>query len=151
MMATLDLNYLVSGSAPRRAGNAHQNIVPYQAFSCADGDLILAVGNDLQFAKFCAVAGHPEWAQDPRYATNAERVRRRDEIVPLIAGVMRSRTRGAWQTALESHAVPCGPINSLDQVFADPQTIARGLRFDLPHPLGGTVPQVATQVPAEQT
>ena len=146
MMATLDLNYLVSGNAPLRAGNAHQNIVPYQAFSCADGDLILAVGNDLQFAKFCAVAGHPEWAQDPRYATNAERVRRRDEIVPLIAGVMRSRTRSAWQTALEPHAVPCGPINSLDQVFADPQTIARDLRFDLPHPLGGTVPQVATPI-----
>ena len=146
MMATLNLNYLVTGNAPRRAGNAHQNIVPYQAFACADGHLILAVGNDLQFAKFCAVAGHPEWAQDPRYATNAERVRRRDEIVPLIAGVMRSRTRGAWQSALEPHAVPCGPINSLDQVFADPQIAARHLRFDLPHVLAGTVPQVATPI-----
>jgi crotonobetainyl-CoA:carnitine CoA-transferase CaiB-like acyl-CoA transferase len=146
MMATLNLNYLVTGNAPRRAGNAHQNIVPYQAFACADDDLILAVGNDLQFAKFCAVAGHPEWAQDPRYATNAERVRRRDEIVPLIAGVMRSRTRGAWQAALEPHAVPCGPINSIDQVFADPQIAARYLRFDLPHALAGLVPQVATPI-----
>ena len=101
MMATLNLNYLVTGNAPQRAGNAHQNIVPYQTFACADGHLILAVGNDAQFAKFCAVAGHPEWARDPRFATNAERVRRRDEIVPLIAGVMQSRTRGAWQAALE--------------------------------------------------
>ncbi len=146
MMATLNLNYLVTGNAPQRAGNAHQSIVPYQAFACADGHLILAVGNDAQFAKFCAVAGHPEWALDPRYVTNAERVRRRDEIVPLIAGVMQSRTRGAWQAALEPQGVPCGPINSLDQVFADPQLAARHLRFDLPHALAGTVPQVATPI-----
>jgi formyl-CoA transferase len=144
MMATLNLNYLVTGSAPRRAGNAHQNIVPYQTFACADGHLILAVGNDAQFARFCAIAGRDEWARDPRYATNAERVRRRAEIVPLIADVVRSRTRKAWLDALDAVGVPCGPINTLDQVFADPQTRARGMRLDLPHPLAGSVPQVRT-------
>jgi formyl-CoA transferase len=139
MMATLNLNYLVTGTAPRRAGNAHQNIVPYQVFACADGHLILAVGNDSQFAKFCDVAGRGEWARDPRYATNAERVRRRDELVPSIAAVMRARKQQDWLDALERQGIPCGPINSLDQVFADPQAIARGLRFDLPHPLAGSV------------
>jgi crotonobetainyl-CoA:carnitine CoA-transferase CaiB-like acyl-CoA transferase len=144
MMATLNLNYLVTGVAPKRAGNAHQNIVPYQTFAVADGHVILAVGNDSQFAKFCEVAGQPEWARDPRYAQNAERVRRRAEIVPLIAEVMRTRTQREWLDALEAVAGPCGPINPLDQVFADPQARARGLRFDLPHALAGTVPQVRT-------
>ena len=142
MMATLNLNYLVTGVAPKRAGNAHQNIVPYQTFAVADGHVILAVGNDGQFAKFCDIAGKPEWARDPRYAQNAERVRRRAELVPLIAEVMRKRTRRDWLDALEAVGVPCGPINTLDQVFGDPQAKARGLRIDLPHALAGTVPQV---------
>ena len=146
MMATLNLNYLVTGKAPRRAGNAHQNIVPYQVFQCADGPLILAVGNDAQFAKFCDVAGRSEWARDPRYATNAERVRRRDEIVPLIGDVMRTRPWREWLDALEPLGVPCGSINTLAEVFADPQLLARSLRFDLPHPLAGVVPQVATPI-----
>jgi formyl-CoA transferase len=143
MMAVMNMNYLVSGVPPRRAGNAHQNIVPYQVFACADGHLILAVGNDSQFARFCDVAGKPEWARDPRYAQNAERVRRRDELVPMVAEVVRTRTQAAWLAALEAVGVPCGPINRLDQVFADPQVRARGMRVDLPHPLSGTVAQVA--------
>jgi formyl-CoA transferase len=142
MMAVMNMNYLVSGAPPGRAGNAHQNIVPYQVFACADGHLILAVGNDAQFARFCEVAGKAEWARDPRFAANAERVRRRDVLVPLIAAVMRTRTQRDWLAALESVGVPCGPINRLDQVFADPQLLARGMRIDLPHPLSGTVPQV---------
>ena len=142
MMATLNLNYLVTGVAPRRAGNAHQNIVPYQTFAVADGHVILAVGNDGQFAKFCDVAARPEWARDPRYATNAARVRNRGELVPLIEGAMRTRTQRDWLEALEAVDVPCGPINTLDQVFADPQALARALRVDLPHPLAGSVPQV---------
>jgi crotonobetainyl-CoA:carnitine CoA-transferase CaiB-like acyl-CoA transferase len=146
MMGTLDLNYLVTGRAPGRAGNAHQNIVPYQTFAVADGHLILAVGNDSQFAKFCEVAGRAEWARDPRYATNAERVRRRDELVPLIAAAMRARPQRAWLDALETAGVPCGPINTLDQVFADPQAVHRALRFDLPHALAGTVPQVKAPI-----
>jgi len=143
MMAVMNMNYLVSGAPPARAGNAHQNIVPYQAFACADGHLILAVGNDSQFARFCEVAGKPAWARDPRYAQNAERVRRRDELVPMIAAAVRTRTQRDWLDALEAVGVPCGPINRLDQVFADPQVRSRGMQIEMPHPLSGTVPQVA--------
>ena len=142
MMAVMNMNYLVSGAPPGRAGNAHQNIVPYQVFACADGHLILAVGNDAQFARFCEVAGKTEWARDPRFAANAERVRRRDVLVPMIEAVLRTRAQASWLAALESVGVPCGPINRLDQVFADPQLLARGMRIDLPHPLSGAVPQV---------
>jgi formyl-CoA transferase len=146
MMATMSHNYLVTGVPPERLGNAHQNIVPYQAFACDDGHLILAVGNDGQFAKFCEVAGKPEWAVDPRFAKNADRVRNRAVIVPLVADVMKTRTQRAWLAVLEPMGVPCGPINRLDQVFADPQLAARGLRMDLPHALAGTVPQVGTPI-----
>jgi formyl-CoA transferase len=142
MMAVMNMNYLVSGEPPQRAGNAHQNIVPYQVFRCADGHLILAVGNDGQFRKFCDVAGTREWADDARFATNAARVRNRATIVPLIDGVMRTRTQQAWLAALEQAGIPCGPINRLDQVFRDPQVAARRMRIDLAHPLAGSVPQV---------
>jgi crotonobetainyl-CoA:carnitine CoA-transferase CaiB-like acyl-CoA transferase len=142
MMAVMNMNYLVSGKVPGRAGNAHQNIVPYQVFPCADGHLILAVGNDAQFARFCDVAGKPEWARDPRFAVNAERVRRREQLVPLIEAVMRTRTQTSWLEALEAVGVPCGPINRLDQVFSDPQVLSRGMRLELSHPISGTVPQV---------
>jgi formyl-CoA transferase len=144
LMATMSHNYLMTGAPPGRIGNAHQNIVPYQTFACADGHLILAVGNDLQFGKFCEVAGKPEWATDPRFARNADRVRNRDVLVPMIAEVVRARSQKAWLDALEPLAVPCGPINRLDQVFADPQVAARGMRVDLAHPLAGSVPQVRT-------
>jgi formyl-CoA transferase len=142
MVATMSHNYLVTGTPPARIGNAHQNIVPYEVFACADGHLILAVGNDAQFAKFSAVAGRPEWSDDPRFAKNADRVRNRDVLVPLIAAAVRARSQKAWLDALEPLGVPCGPINRMDQVFADPQVVARELRRDLPHPLAGTVPQV---------
>ena len=142
MMAVIDMNYLVSGAVPARAGNAHQNIVPYQVFACADGHVILAVGNDGQFRRFCDVAGTPGWAGDLRYATNAARVRNRDMLVPMIDAVMRTRVQREWLEALERAGVPCGPINRLDQVFADPQLQARTMKLDLPHPLAGTVPQV---------
>ena len=142
MMAVMDMNYLVSGKPPGRAGNAHQNIVPYEVFACADGHLILAVGNDSQFAKFCEVAGRPEWAADPRFAKNVERVKNRAILVPMVGAAVRVRSQRAWLDALESVGVPCGPINTLDQVFADPHVAARGMRLDLPHPLAGTVPQV---------
>ncbi len=146
MMAVMNLNYLVTGKPPGRAGNAHQNIVPYQVFACADGHVILAVGNDSQFAKFCEVAERRAWAADERFAKNADRVRNRAVLVPLVAEVMRTRTQRAWLDALEPLGVPCGPINRLDQVFADPQLVARGLRMDLPHPLAGSVPQVGTPI-----
>ena len=140
------LNYLVSGSAPRRMGNAHPNIVPYQDFPTADGDMILAIGNDGQFARFCAIAGHPEWAGDERFADNAARVKHRKELIPLLRQATVLRTTAEWIAALESAAVPCGPINDLAAVFADPQVQARGIRFELPHPSGGTAPQVASPI-----
>jgi formyl-CoA transferase len=143
MMAVMNMNYLVSGTPPNRAGNAHQNIVPYQVFACADGHLILAVGNDSQFARFCEIAGRPQWAVDPRFAANAARVQHRDTLVPMIAEVVRTRSQRDWLAALEAVDVPGGPINRLDQVFADPQVQARRMRFELPHPSAGVVPQVA--------
>ena len=138
-------NYLVGGVVPRRMGNAHPSIVPYQTFPTADSDMILAVGNDGQFARFCLVAGHPEWAQDERFATNPQRVRHRAELIPLLRQTTVMRTTAEWVSALEQADVPCGPVNQLDQVFADPQVQARGIRVDLPHPLG-TVSTVASPV-----
>ncbi len=143
MMAVSDMNYLVTGRAPGRFGNAHANIVPYEVFACADGHLILAVGNDSQFAKFCEAAGVAQWAGDARFARNADRVRNRETLVPMVAEVVRARRQREWLDLLEPLGVPCGPINTLDQVFDEPQLHARGMRLDLPHPLAGTVPQVA--------
>lgn len=138
------LNYLTTGVAPKRMGNAHPNIVPYQDFPTADGDIILTVGNDGQFRKFAEVAGHPEWADDPRFASNKARVAHRAELIALIRQATVFRTTAQWLTALEQAGVPCGPINDLAQVFADPQVQHRGLRLEMPHPLAGTVPQVAS-------
>ncbi|WP_287030579.1 CaiB/BaiF CoA transferase family protein [Pseudomonas sp. UBA6310] len=145
------LNYLTTGVAPKRLGNAHPNIVPYQDFPTADGDFILTVGNDGQFRKFCEVAGHPEWADDPRFASNRARVAHRTELIPLIRQATVFRTTAEWVAALEQAGVPCGPINDLAQVFADPQVIARGLRVELPHPLAGSVPQVASPIRLSET
>jgi formyl-CoA transferase len=142
MMAVIDMNYLVSGIVPTRAGNAHQNIVPYQTFACADGHLILAVGNDGQFRAFCAIAGEPGWASDPRFATNAARVRHRETLVPMIEAVMATRTQREWLDVLARAGIPSGPINRIDDVFADAQVRSRGMRVDLAHPLAGSVPQV---------
>jgi crotonobetainyl-CoA:carnitine CoA-transferase CaiB-like acyl-CoA transferase len=135
MLANLGANYLVSGKVPGRAGNAHQNIVPYQVFEVSDGHIILAVGNDGQFRKFCGVAGQPELADDPRFARNAERVRHRALLVPLLAALMLRRTKADWLNALETAQVPCGAINSLQEVFADPHVLARGMVTPVQHPL----------------
>jgi crotonobetainyl-CoA:carnitine CoA-transferase CaiB-like acyl-CoA transferase len=141
MLANLGANYLVSGQVPGRAGNAHQNIVPYQVFEvapAADGHpdhIILAVGNDSQFAKFCEVAGRPELAVDARFARNRDRVRNRAELVPLLQEVMKQRRKAEWLPALEAAQVPCGAINNLAEVFADPQVQERGMVDEWPHPL----------------
>lgn len=142
-LANQAMNYLVSGKAPGRMGNAHPNIVPYQAFATQDGHLVLAIGNDEQFRRFAVEAGHPEWSTDPRFATNAQRVANRAALVPLVAGAVATRTTDDWIAALESKAVPCGPINTLDRVFADPQVQARGLARQIAHPALGSVPTVA--------
>ena len=139
-------NYLVGGAAPQRMGNAHPNIVPYQDFPTADGYMILAVGNDAQFAKCCAIIGHPEWARDERYATNPARVQHRDVLVALLGAATRERSTAAWIAAMEAAGVPCGPINTLDQVFDDPHVRARGLRVEMPHATAGTVPLVANPI-----
>jgi len=151
MMAVMGMNHLVSGTPPGRAGNAHQNIVPYQVFACADGHLIVAVGNDSQFAKFCEVAGRADWARDERFARNENRVRHRAILVPMIADVVVKRSQHDWLAALEAVGVPCGPINKLDQVFADPQLRSRGMQLDLPHPLAGRVPLVNVPVRMSRT
>ncbi|EGY02305.1 CAIB/BAIF family protein [Nitrospirillum viridazoti Y2] len=129
--------YLTSGHLAPRVGNAHPTIVPYQTFATSDGWIILAVGNDEQFARFCHLTGNAAWASDPRYATNQARVGNRDSLVPAIAAVIQGQSSQFWIDALEPLGVPCGPINSIDKVFADPQVAARGMRVTLPHPQAG--------------
>jgi crotonobetainyl-CoA:carnitine CoA-transferase CaiB-like acyl-CoA transferase len=139
-------SYLVSGRPPGRLGNAHPSIVPYQAFPTRDGHVVLAVGNDGQFARLCEVAGRPELARDPRYATNAARVGHRAELVAELRPLVAARTTGEWIAALEAAGVPCGPINDLAQVFDDPQVRHRGMRVEAPHPTAGSVPMVASPI-----
>jgi len=139
-------NHLAGHMLPKRMGNAHPSIVPYQDFPTADGDMIIAVGNDSQFAKLCGVAGHEEWASDARFATNAARVANRGVLIPLMRQTTVMRTTREWVEAFEAAGVPCGPINRLDEVFADPQVIARGLRIEMPHPQAGIVPLVANPI-----
>jgi crotonobetainyl-CoA:carnitine CoA-transferase CaiB-like acyl-CoA transferase len=140
------LNYLVSGKAPQRMGNAHPNIVPYEAFAAADQYIIVAVGNDGQFARFVEAAGRGELAADERFATNAARVANRETLLPIIRDFLRQRPAAEWIDAFEKVGVPCGPINDLAQVFDHPQVRARGMRMDLPHPVTGSVPQVANPI-----
>jgi len=160
MLANLGANYLVSGKVPGRAGNAHQNIVPYQVFEVkAPADsaagtrdhIILAVGNDGQFAKFCAVAGVPELAKDPRYSLNAERVRHRAILVPLLEDILKTRTKADWLTALEAAKVPCGAINNLAEVFADPHVHAREMVQHWQHPLQPDLRLVASPLKMSST
>jgi crotonobetainyl-CoA:carnitine CoA-transferase CaiB-like acyl-CoA transferase len=146
MLANLSAAYLASGRVPGRMGNAHQAIVPYQVFKAADAFLIVAVGNDAQFARFCEVAGLDDLAADPRYATNPARVSHRDELVAIIAGRLATRAASEWLAALEAAQVPCGPINDLAQVFADPQVLHRGMLATLAHPAAGEVRVVANPV-----
>ncbi len=138
--------YLVSGIVPQRMGNAHPTVVPYQAFRTADGHIILAIGNDGQFQRFCAVAGLDGLANDERYRTNSARIINRNTLIPKIAEAIRQRTTADWVSLLESQAVPCGPINTIDQVFADPQVQARGMRRVLEHEKAGSLPVTANPV-----
>jgi len=140
-LANLAMNYLVSGQSPVRMGNAHPNVVPYQDFATADGAIIVAVGNDGQFARYWALLG---LEHDPRLTTNAGRIRYRAETIGPIKEKMLERTTAEWMAAIEAVGVPCGPINDFAAVFADPQVIARELRRDLDHALGGASPMVAS-------
>ena len=143
-MANQALSYLVSGTAPKRLGNGHATVVPYQSFPTRTGHMIIAVGNDNQFRKLVTVLGRPEMADDPRFRTNGDRVENRDALIPMLEEMTRERPSGELYELLESSSIPCGPINTLEDVFQDPQVIARGLRKDLPHGKHGTVPGVAS-------
>ncbi|MCD6069569.1 MAG: CoA-transferase [Microvirga sp.] len=148
VLANQAMNYLASGKPPRRMGNAHPNIVPYQVFPVADGHVIVAVGNDGQFARFVQVLGRPELAQDERFRSNAGRVGNRAELVPILTELTLKTTRDALLSALEKQGVPAGPINTVADVFDDPQVIARGMRIDLPSPAaqGGAIPSVRSPI-----
>ena len=145
-LANQAANYLVGGVVPQRMGNAHPNIVPYQEFPTADGYMIVAVGNDSQFANLCKTLGKPEWSSDERFATNPQRVKYRRELIALIHGETVRRTTDEWVAAMEAAGVPCGPINTLDRVFADPHVQARGTRIEMPHPLAKDVALVANPI-----
>ncbi|OZI39507.1 CoA transferase [Bordetella genomosp. 1] len=137
MLANQNSNYFNSGRAPQRAGNAHQNVVPYQVFEASDGHLIVATGNESQYRAYCRAIGVPELGDDARFATNRLRVTRREELVAILSDIMRRGPRDDWLRKLEAAGVPCGPINDIAQVFDDPHVQARGLRVDMDHPLGG--------------
>jgi crotonobetainyl-CoA:carnitine CoA-transferase CaiB-like acyl-CoA transferase len=143
-LANQAMNYLVSDKVPRRNGNAHPNIQPQDVYSCADGDVILVVGNDGQFAKLCKVFGQPEWATDPRFATNAQRVRNIKELSEMLRDAFGEWERNKLIAALDAAGVPCGPINSVADVFKEPQVVAREMLRHVPHPSGVDVPLVAS-------
>jgi crotonobetainyl-CoA:carnitine CoA-transferase CaiB-like acyl-CoA transferase len=148
VLANQALNYFVSGKAPKRLGNAHPNIVPYQVFPAKDGHLIIAVGNDGQYRRLCAVLGRPDLAENPRYATNAARVASRSDLVPVLCAETATRTRDDLLAALEGEGVPAGPINSVEDVFDDPQVLHRALKVELPATgaQDGTVASVRTPI-----
>ena len=150
-LANQAASYLATGIAPRRMGNAHPSIVPYEDVPTADGYMILGAGNDGQFARFCAVVGSPEWAEDARFRTNKDRVANRAVLMEMIGAITRARPTAEWVAALESEAVPCGPINTIDRVFADEQVRARGIAVPVRHPVGADVTLVASPMRLSET
>jgi crotonobetainyl-CoA:carnitine CoA-transferase CaiB-like acyl-CoA transferase len=150
-LANQAMNHLAGHMVPKRLGNAHPNIVPYQVFQTADGHMVLAVANDRQFKSFCEVAGVADLAADPRFRTNGVRVGNRDAIVTLLKPVLRGSTTAEWIGKLEQVHVPCGPINNIDQVFADPQAIARGLTISMAHAAAGPIDLVASPLRLTKT
>src|SRR5712671_2862549 len=148
VLANQALNYLVSGKVPKRIGNAHPNIVPYQVFPVADGHIIIATGNDNQFAKLCAVLGEPKLPEEPRYRANSDRLKHREELIVRLTALTLKWSRDELLAKLEAVQVPAGPINPLDQVFADPQVVHRGMRIDPPSTAAkaGTIPGVRTPI-----
>jgi len=150
-LANQNLNYLVGGQVPGLLGNAHPSIVPYQDFETLDGHLIVAVGNDRQFARFANLLGHEEWAQDNRFSRNAGRVRHRDQLIPQIIGIMKSRTTEEWRQCLNDIRVPNGPINTIAQAFDEETAKARGLKVTMDHPVSGQVDLVANPIKMSAT
>ena len=151
MLANLGSHYLVGGEVPARQGNAHANIVPYQVFAVADGHIIVAVGNDRQFARLCELLGEPELASDERFSTNAGRVRHRDVLVPQLQSALMSRDRQTWLVLLEAAGVPCGPVNDIADVFGDPQVRARDMCINMEHQSAVSLPLVASPIKMSAT
>lgn len=145
-MANLGSNYLLTGTPPVRLGNSHPSIVPYQDLPTADGAMIVAVGNDGQFARMCVCLGHPEWATDPRYISNRARVENRLHLVPCLQQATMLRSTAEWVAMFEGAGVPCGPVNTLADVFADPHVQDRGVRIEMNHPLADSLPLVANPI-----
>ena len=151
MLANVASNYLISDNLPKRHGNAHANIVPYQSFQCNDAWFVVAVGNDKQFEKLCRVIGIPELVNDKRFTLNEERVDHREELIAILKPIFLTRTAGEWLSALESAGVPCGPINTLDKVFAEPQVQAREMLIEMAHPTIGKLPLVGSPLKFSDT
>ncbi len=145
-LANQAMNWLVGNRVPHRAGNRHPNIQPQDVFPAKDGHIVIAVGNDGQFAKLCEAIERPEWAKDPRFIRNADRVRHNPDLTPMLAERFREFTRADLTARLDAAGVPCGPINTVPDVFADPQIQHRQMLRDLPHPLAGTVKQVVSPI-----
>ncbi len=150
-LANQAMNYLIGGTPPARAGNEHQNIVPYGVFPARDGHFVLGIGNNTQFRKFCAVAGRSEIPDDPRFATNTDRVQNREPLISMLNDITCRRTMDEWIAALEPEGVPCGPINTIDRVFAHPQIEARDMRVTIPHSLGIEVDYPANPIKFSET
>ncbi|HHL42467.1 MAG TPA: CoA transferase [Hellea balneolensis] len=150
-MANQAQNYLASGIAPKRMGNAHPNLVPYNVFRTSDGHIIIAVGNDKQFAKLAQMMGQKAWAVDPRFKTNAARIKNREQLIGLMRQILRTRRRDDWLSDLHDAGIPCGPINDMADVFADKQVIARGLKVRIPHPELGPVSYVKSPINYSET
>lgn len=145
------MNWIATGESPGRIGNAHPNIVPYQVLPTQDGSVIVACGNDNLYRKYCAAIGHPELAEDPRFATNAKRVANRNIITPILEDIMREKTTKAWCAILDEAGVANGPINTIGQAFEEPQAVARGALFDIAHPLAGTARLIASPLRFSET
>ncbi len=139
----INMNYLIGGIIPKRMGTGHPSIVPYQMFQAKDGPMVVAVGNDGQFAKLCGLLGYPELPQDPRFLTNPLRVQHRDALIPQLEKAFAQKTAGEWITSLTQLGVPCGPLNNIQQVFDDPHVQSRGMQVQIPHPRAGSVPALA--------
>ena len=151
LLANQGMTYLATGESPQRLGNTHPSIVPYQVFPTADGSVILACGNDNLFAKFCAAAHREDLPQDERFTKNANRVKHRATLVPVLEDIFKQRSTEDWVNALETAGVPCGPINTVAQAFANPQVQSRGMQIQLPHPLAGQVPLMGSPMKFSDT
>ena len=151
MLANISSNYLCSGVSPHRWGNAHPNVVPYQTFQTSDSWIIVAVGNDGQFRHFVKAGDRELLADDPRFATNPARIEYRDALIPLLAAMVKEKTKVEWISLLESVGVPCGPINNLQEVFENEQVVARGIQLNVPHPTAGSMKLVASPMRLSKT